>query len=56
MAHLLRLGVLPTGYIYTREERAVRDLLRKRSTQILRIENLIAPNLRAHSGGNEIKR
>jgi transposase len=31
LAHLLRLGVLPTGYIYPKEERAVRDLLRKRS-------------------------
>ena len=56
MAHLLRLGVLPTGYIYTREESAVHDLLRKRSTQILSIENLTACNLGVHSGGNEIKR
>ena len=31
LAHLLRLGILPTGYIYPREARAVRDLLRKRS-------------------------
>jgi len=31
LAHLLRLGLLPTGYIYPKEERAVRDLLRKRS-------------------------
>jgi transposase len=31
LAHLLRLGILPTGYIYPKEERAVRDLLRKRS-------------------------
>lgn len=30
LAHLLRLGVLPTGYIYPKEDRAVRDLLRKR--------------------------
>lgn len=30
LAHLMRLGILPTGYIYPREERAVRDLLRKR--------------------------
>jgi transposase len=30
LAHLLRLGILPTGYIYPKEERAVRDLLRKR--------------------------
>lgn len=31
LAHLLRLGILPTGYIYPKEQRAVRDLLRKRS-------------------------
>jgi len=30
LAHLLRLGILPTGYIYPKEWRAVRDLLRKR--------------------------
>lgn len=63
LAHLLRLGILPTGYIYPRAERAVRDLLRKRSqlvrhrsTQILSIENLVARNLGRHAGGNEIKR
>jgi transposase len=30
LAHLLRLGILPTGYIYPKAQRAVRDLLRKR--------------------------
>lgn len=30
LAHLLRLGILPTGYIYPRPQRAVRDLLRHR--------------------------
>jgi len=30
LAHLLRLGILPVGYIYPKEERPVRDLLRKR--------------------------
>lgn len=51
LAHLLRLGVLPTGYIYPKEERAVRDLLRKRSqlvrfrtTQVLSIQNLVSRN------------
>jgi transposase len=63
LAHLLRLGILPTGYIYPREQRAVRDLLRKRSqlvrqrsAQILSIGNLIDRNLGTHAGGNEIKR
>ncbi len=30
-AHLMRLGVLPTGYIYPQKERPVRDLLLKRA-------------------------
>lgn len=29
LAHLLRLGILPEGYIYPKEQRAIRDLLRK---------------------------
>lgn len=51
LAHLLRLGVLPTGYIYPKAERAVRDLLRKRSqlvrcrtAQVLSIQNLVSRN------------
>jgi len=31
LAHLMRLGILPTGYIYPREQRAVRDMLRRRA-------------------------
>ncbi len=30
LAHLSRLGVLPTGYIYPKEQRGIRDLLRRR--------------------------
>jgi hypothetical protein len=30
LAHWLRLGLLPEGYIFPRELRAVRDLARKR--------------------------
>ena len=30
LAHLMRLGILPTGYIYPKEQRATRDLCRKR--------------------------
>ena len=30
LAHMLRLGILPEGYIYPRTQRPVRDLLRKR--------------------------
>lgn len=60
VAHLLHLGILPTRDIYPREQRAVRDLLRKRSqlvrqrsTQILSMGNLIARNLGTQAGGNE---
>ena len=31
LADLLRLGVLPEGYIYPKEDRPIRDLLRRRS-------------------------
>jgi len=40
LAHLLRLGLLPTGYIYPKAERAVRDLLRKRS-QLVRHKTMV---------------
>jgi transposase len=41
LAHLLRLGILPTGYIYPREQRAVRDMLRARG-QLVRQRSRIA--------------
>lgn len=51
LAHLLRLGLLPTGYIYPKEERGMRDLLRKRAqlvrcrtAQVLSIQNLVSRN------------
>jgi transposase len=51
LAQVLRLGVLPEGYIYPKAERAVRDLLRKRAhlvrqhtAQILSVHNLMARN------------
>ncbi|MCZ6872871.1 MAG: hypothetical protein O7G88_04985, partial [bacterium] len=31
LAHQLRLGILPTGYIYPKAQRGLRDLLRKRA-------------------------
>lgn len=63
LAHLLRLGILPTGYIYPRAARAQRDLLRKRgqlvrsrTTQILSLQNLHVRNLGNAVTGNAIKR
>ena len=62
LAHILRMGVLPEGYIYPKEERAVRDLLRKRSqmvrqrtTNLLSIQNLITRNTGSSLNGNRIK-
>jgi transposase len=62
LAELLRLGLLKEGYIYPRQERAVRDLLRKRaqlvaqrSRNILSIENLVSRNGGVRLTGNEVK-
>ena len=62
LAHLLRLGVLPQGYIYPREQRPVRDLLRKRgqlvrqrTANLLSIQNLYTRNTGSSMSANEIK-
>src|SRR6516162_3164190 len=51
LAQLLRLGVLPEGYIYPKAERAVRDVLRKRAhlvrqqtANVLSLQNIIVRN------------
>jgi transposase len=63
LAHLLRLGILPTGYIYPREERALRDLLRRRlllvrqkTLQHLSLQSLIARHSGVRLSANEIKK
>ena len=63
LAHMMRLGILPKGYIYPREERAVRDLLRKRLTlvqqrtsNILSVQNLEQRNRGVKISSNEVKR
>lgn len=63
LAHLLRLGILPTGTILPREHRAVRDLARKRmqlvhsrTTHILAVENIMARQLGGRLTSNQIKR
>jgi transposase len=62
LAHLLRLGLLPEGYIYPKAERAVRDLLRKRgqlvrqkTANLLSVQNLLTRNTGASVSGNRIK-
>ena len=43
LAHLLRLNILPEGYIYPREARAVRDLMRRRHRLVReRVSNLLS--------------
>lgn len=43
LAHMLRLGILPEGYIYPKEDRGVRDLLRKRMQLVQqRTRNLLS--------------
>jgi transposase len=44
LAHLLRLGLLPTGYIDPKAERAVRDVLRKRR-QLVRHKTMVVLSL-----------
>jgi len=62
LAQMLQLGILPVGYIYPKEERAARDLLRKRSSfvrqrtaNILSIKNLIARNTGRTISANKVK-
>ena len=51
LAQVLRLGVLPEGYIYPKADRAVRDVLRKRAhlvrqhtANVLSVHNILARN------------
>jgi len=62
LAHLLRLEVLPQGYIYPRADRPVRDLLRKRSQMVrqrtmnlLSIQNLLTRNTGSSLSANRVK-
>jgi transposase len=63
LAHLLRLGILPEGYIYPKDTRGVRDLLRKRmqlvqqrTTNLLSIQTQSARNTGQTWKANRIKR
>jgi len=63
LAEMLRLGILPTGHIYPKEERTVRDLLRKRghlvrirTSLILSLQNIIARNCGKQIKNNDVKR
>lgn len=62
LAHLLRLGILPTGYIYPKQERGLRDLLRRRLLLVrqrtlhhLSLQSLIARHSGQSLSSNQIK-
>lgn len=51
LAEMLRLGILPEGYIYPKEDRPMRDLLRKRghlvklrTSLIISLQNIVSRN------------
>ncbi len=62
LAEMLRLGILPEGYIYPKEERPIRDLLRKRghlvklrTSLILSLQNIISRNNGFKMKANDMK-
>ncbi len=62
LAHMLRLGILPEGYIYPKSERPIRDLLRKRghlvrlrTSLINSLQGIISRNCGSKLGANKIK-
>jgi transposase len=63
LAHLLRLGILPTGAILPPQQRAVRDLARKRmqlvrsrTSHILAVENITARQFGKRITSNQVIR
>jgi len=62
LAEMLRLGILPEGYIYPKEERPIRDLLRKRghlmrlrTSLVVSLQNILSRNLGRKVNVNEVK-
>jgi transposase len=62
LAEMLRLGILPEGYIYPKEERPVRDLLRKRghlvrlrTSLMISLQNILSRNLGRNMNVNDVK-
>lgn len=63
LADMLRLKILPEGYIYPKEERPIRDLLRKRghlvrlrTSLIISLQNIVARNRGVRLSVNDAKR
>jgi transposase len=63
LAHLLKLDILPEGYIYPKETRHVRDMLRRRmlfvrqrTADILSFQSMVARNTGSRISVNNIKK
>jgi len=63
LAHMRRLKILPEGYIYPKEERPVRDILRRRllfvrhrTSHILSFQSAVTRNLSYKISAKEIKK
>ena len=62
LAEMLRLGILPEGYIYPKQERPIRDLLRKRghlmrlrTSLVVSLQNILSRNLGRKMKVNDVK-
>jgi transposase len=62
LAEMLRLGILPEGYIYPKQERPMRDLLRKRghlmrlrTSLVVSLQNILSRNLGRKVNVNDVK-
>jgi transposase len=63
LAHMKHLNILPEGYIYPKEERPVRDMLRRRlffvrqkTANILSLQSMFTRNLGTKISSNEIRK
>ena len=63
LAKLLLLGILPEGFIYPKEKRPVRDMLRRRSlfvrhhtAHVLSVQSMIQRNTSKYYRGDQIKK
>ena len=63
LAHLLRLGILPTGFIYPKKARQLRDVLRRRlllvkqsTAQLLSLQSMVARHTGQRVSSSKVKR
>lgn len=63
LAHMLRLGILPTGYIYPKQRRSMRDLMRRRlkfvqqrTSHVNSLQSMFSRHLSMQFDANEIKK